>query len=306
MTHKEKINILKDTIIKLYEQEGRSKSYISSLLNVDKRVLTYQIKEWNLKQKKIHRLTPSNQKFANKHRQLIKSRLDNNISQVEIAKELGVSRDYLRNIIHGDEGLNKINQEYLIRIKNQAIENKENKIENSSLEYNFVEIEGEIWKEILGYENYFISNFGRVKKYIKTYDSFILLKTTINPLSKREYVNINKTGLQVSRLVGFAFVEGHNQEKNTIDHINGNPLDNRAENLEWVSQSENNKRAYINGKKPHKSYSKNGKFKQVVVNNKYTFKTIVATAKFLGVSPTQVQRYIDGETKNDYNIKLIY
>lgn len=306
MTHKEKINILKDTIIKLYEQEGRSKSYISSLLNVDRRVLTYQIKEWNLKQKKIHRLTPSNQKFANKHRQLIKSRLDNNISQVEIAKELGVSRDYLRNIIHGDEGLNKINQEYLIRIKNQAIENKENKIENSSLEYNFVEIEGEIWKEILGYENYFISNFGRVKKYIKTYDSFILLKTTINPLSKREYVNINKTGLQVSRLVGFAFVEGHNQEKNTIDHINGNPLDNRAENLEWVSQSENNKRAYINGKKPHKSYSKNGKFKQVVVNNKYTFKTIVATAKFLGVSPTQVQRYIDGETKNDYNIKLIY
>lgn len=306
MTHKEKINILKDTIIKLYEQEGRSKSYISSLLNVDRRVLTYQIKEWNLKQKKIHRLTPSNQKFANKHRQLIKSRLDNNISQVEIAKELGVSRDYLRNIIHGDEGLNKINQEYLIRIKNQAIENKENKIENSSLEYNFVEIEGEIWKEILGYENYFISNFGRVKKYIKTYDSFILLKTTINPLSKREYVNINKTGLQVSRLVGFAFVEGHNQEKNTIDHINGNPLDNRAENLEWVSQSENNKRAYINGKKPHKSYSKNGKFKQVVVNNKYTFKTIVATAKFLGVSPTQVQRYIDDETKNDYNIKLIY
>lgn len=129
MTHKEKINILKDTIIKLYEQEGRSKSYISSLLNVDRRVLTYQIKEWNLKQKKIHRLTPSNQKFANKHRQLIKSRLDNNISQVEIAKELGVSRDYLRNIIHGDEGLNKINQEYLIRIKNQAIENKENKIE---------------------------------------------------------------------------------------------------------------------------------------------------------------------------------
>lgn len=306
MTQKEKIEMLKDTIIKLYEQEGRSKSYISRLLSIDRKTLTYKIQEWDLKQKKVHRLTPSNQKFANKHRQLIKSRLDNNVAQTEIAKELGVTIDYLSNIIRRDERLNKTKQEYILRIKNKAVEKKQTCMEQSSRCYEVDDIDGEIWKEILGYENYFISNFGRVKKYIKTYNSFMLVKAGKNCRSQREYVRINERGLQVARLVGFAFVEGYSQENNTIDHKNGNFSDNRAENLEWVSQSENNRRAYVNGKKPHKAYSKNGKFKQVMVNDKYTFKTIVATAKFLGVSPTQVQRYISGETKSDYNIKLIY
>lgn len=306
MTQKEKIEMLKDTIIKLYEQEGRSKSYISRLLSIDRKTLTYKIQEWDLKQKKVHRLTPSNQKFANKHRQLIKSRLDNNVAQTEIAKELGVTIDYLSNIIRRDERLNKTKQEYILRIKNKAVEKKQTCMEQSSRCYEVDDIDGEIWKEILGYENYFISNFGRVKKYIKTYNSFMLVKAGKNCRSQREYVRINERGLQVARLVGFAFVEGYSQENNTIDHKNGNFSDNRAENLEWVSQSENNRRAYVNGKKPHKVYSKNGKFKQVMVNDKYTFKTIVATAKFLGVSPTQVQRYISGETKSDYNIKLIY
>ncbi|WP_459591775.1 hypothetical protein, partial [Enterobacter asburiae] len=90
MTQKEKVKELKETIEYLYCKEGRSKSYISRLLVVDRKTLSIQIDDWGLIKANVHYLTPSNQKFANKNKQLIKSRLDNDISIDKIANELGV------------------------------------------------------------------------------------------------------------------------------------------------------------------------------------------------------------------------
>lgn len=47
----------------------------------------------------------------------------------------------------------------------------------------------------------------------------------------------------VHRLVGMAFVPGY-QEGLTINHINGSKLDNRPENLEWVSLARNTQHAW--------------------------------------------------------------
>ena len=304
MTQKEKIELLKPTIIFLYEKEGRSKSYISRLLEIDRKTLSNVINyEWKLTKTNIKRLNPSNQKFANKHRQFIKSKLDNDISHNNIAKELNVTRSYLENIIYKDEVLNKANEDYVNRIKLKAKNNQQEKKDNSYLEYNIEHIEGEEWKEILGYEGYYISNKGRVKHYIKTYESYILLKSTINPRSGREYIRIKNKTFQMARLVGFAFVPGYTETKNTIDHIDGDVLNNKASNLEWVSQSENNKRAYNNGRVVNKSKSS---LKKIIVDDKYEFKTIVAFAKFCGVSETQARRYIDKECNCVYKLKVIY
>lgn len=307
MTQKEKIIMLKTTIEHLYEKEGRSKSYISKLLEVDRKTLINMINEWGLVKANITRLTPSNQKFANKNRQLIKSRLDNNIAQTEIAKELGVSRDYLRNIIEKEPILKKANEDYVNRLSLKAEERREKFMNKSRLDYEFEEIEGEEWKEILGYENYYISNMGRVKHYIKTYKRFILLKPQLNPrCQNRLYIRIMNNNLQISRLVGFAFVEGYSLDKNTIDHKDGNTINNRADNLEWVSQSENNKRSYINGRKTNKAFSKNSRFKKIILDKKYEFSTITAMANFLNVSHTQAQRYISGEINFSRSIDFIY
>ena len=49
------------------------------------------------------------------------------------------------------------------------------------------------------------------------------------------------------RLVALAFCEGRTEERNVVNHIDGNPLNNNAENLEWVTFSENSKYAFRTG-----------------------------------------------------------
>ena len=63
MTQKEKIEMLKETITFLYEKEGRSKSYISRLLCVDRKTLVYKINEWSLIKANISYMKPSTLKF---------------------------------------------------------------------------------------------------------------------------------------------------------------------------------------------------------------------------------------------------
>ena len=52
--------------------------------------------------------------------------------------------------------------------------------------------------------------------------------------------------LTVHRLVGKAFVSGY-FEGASIDHLDGNKKNNRADNLEWVTLSENTKRQWASG-----------------------------------------------------------
>ena len=100
----------------------------------------------------------------------------------------------------------------------------------------------EIWKPIKGYKGrYEISNFGRVRSkanYHKgTLDKWKILKPTANNKGYL-YVTVGKKRL-VHRLVGEAFLE-MDPSKKEINHIDGNPSNNRVENLEWCNRSENN------------------------------------------------------------------
>jgi hypothetical protein len=77
--------------------------------------------------------------------------------------------------------------------------------------------------------------------------------TKINPwVSKSGYFVVSaKLGnirpkVFVHRLVAMAFVPGFAQGL-TVNHINGNKLDNRPENLEWVTLSENTKHQWRTG-----------------------------------------------------------
>lgn len=117
-----------------------------------------------------------------------------------------------------------------------------------------VDIKNEIWKEVSVNTDYLVSNFGRVKskeRLVPTKKGFRKKKEHIlTPYDNHGYyhvgflVNGKLMNPLVHRLVMYAFGEVKLYPEWEIDHINGDTHDNRFENLEYVSSSENTKRAY--------------------------------------------------------------
>lgn len=104
----------------------------------------------------------------------------------------------------------------------------------------------EIWKDIAGYEGlYQVSNLGNVKNYLNNK----ILKTSSNGLGYLKLVlckNKNKRTFYVHRLVMLAFV-GFDKSKQ-VNHIDRNKLNNKLDNLEYVTAREN--MSYIRTDKP--------------------------------------------------------
>lgn len=100
----------------------------------------------------------------------------------------------------------------------------------------------EIWKPVVGYEDHYeVSNLGNVRRK-KSGRLRKIDKAQIYPTVLLSVNGVHRT-LRVHRLVAKAFlapIEG----KTHVNHKNGNHYDNRVENLEWVTQKENNLHAF--------------------------------------------------------------
>lgn len=95
----------------------------------------------------------------------------------------------------------------------------------------------EIWKTIEGYnERYQVSNLGGVKS-VKGQRPQKLRQT----IGKDGYlvVHLNHKRVKVHRLVALAFCDGY-ADNLVVGHKDENRLNNRADNLEWISQKKNN------------------------------------------------------------------
>lgn len=103
----------------------------------------------------------------------------------------------------------------------------------------------EIWKDIPWYEGkYQASNFGRIKSLYKK--NHIIMKPWIE-WSWYSYLilwaNKKWKPIKVHRAVMFAFF-GEDKDKKFVNHKDWNKQNNRLENLEWVTRSENDKHKY--------------------------------------------------------------
>lgn len=109
----------------------------------------------------------------------------------------------------------------------------------------------EVFKDILNHEGYQVSNLGRIKslsKKIKCRNGTRISKDRIlknNSYNGYQRIQMGKKSKHflVHRLVALHFIPNP-LNKPCVNHIDGVKDNNRVENLEWVTYSENNIHAY--------------------------------------------------------------
>jgi hypothetical protein len=110
-------------------------------------------------------------------------------------------------------------------------------------------MEQEIWKDIVWYEwLYRVSNLWNVKslyrrKKLKNIDNLSLLNRFWY-LNVNLYKNWNLKWFRVHRLVAESFISNIKYKKE-VNHIDWNKQNNKIENLEWCTRSENEYHSYI-------------------------------------------------------------
>lgn len=150
----------------------------------------------------------------------------------------------------------------------------------------------EIWKDVVGYEGlYEVSSLGNIKSLAKKVKMpnngyriqneklLVLCKDTKGYYSVKLCLKGKAKSYNVHKLVAISFLNNKTDgtQKIVVDHIDSNPLNNKVENLQLITQRENTSKTkrgsskytgvfyatklkkwrssiYINGKKIHLGY----------------------------------------------------
>lgn len=167
----------------------------------------------------------------------------------------------------------------------------------------------EIWKDVAGYEEmYEVSNFGKVrthknkKTWSTQYQSWRTWKQrelkNKTPNGRNVRVTLWKNGKSndylVHRLVAQAFIPMI-YGKQDINHIDGNPKNNRVDNLEWCNHLENNNHAFDND-----LIKTRKRITLIKTENKkeFYFESMAKASVFLGKNTG----YLSGVCKNNKDI----
>jgi hypothetical protein len=164
----------------------------------------------------------------------------------------------------------------------------------------------EIWKRVKGFEGFYeISNRGKVRSVDREisagntnrFAKSRLLRSRVNNFGY-DTVRLSRNGNAktccLHRLIAEVFVENP-ENKPFVNHKNGIKTDNRVDNLEWVTHSENMIHAHKSGLYTS-PYGANKKVVDICTGRK--FESVKETAKFYGLPYSSCKNYLNGNRKN--------
>lgn len=186
-------------------------------------------------------------------------------------------------------------------------------------------MEKEIWKDIPDYEGiYQVSNLGRVKSLARTrkaaFGSYCLVKERIlkSGIDKDGYLqqslckNNKMKTFKVHRLVANCFINNPNSLIfNQINHIDGNKLNNKVENLEWCDITHNNREAVkigLKGGKPYRPRVDSTPIKQCDKNGYFIkiYENLAQAVRISGISKTAISNCLNGRSKSSGGYIWVY
>lgn len=165
----------------------------------------------------------------------------------------------------------------------------------------------EIWKDIEGFPNYEVSNLGRVRNK-NTKQIIAPIKGSSGYLSvriRKQTGDYEKPALNIHRLVAKTFIPNP-ENKPQVNHIDGNKLNNKMDNLEWCTRKENSKHAMKLGLfKPEPPEPPKKKVK--IIETGEVFNSIRDCANSLGVAEQHIWACLNGirKTRNGLHFEYI-
>lgn len=160
----------------------------------------------------------------------------------------------------------------------------------------------EIWKDIDGFPGYQVSSIGRIRCFRDFHgnitDQYRILKPGIN---KDGYYDIclytierKKVRKRVHRVVATAFLGPH--ENLVVNHINGKKLDNRIENLEFVTAERNSTLASESGLYKTKAVR--------IIETGETFRSIRECAESVNCHPSDISHCLSGKKNHTRGLRF--
>lgn len=154
----------------------------------------------------------------------------------------------------------------------------------------------EYFKFIDGYPHLLISSKGRVVSILhdREIKAFVsnrgYPRVALTTKGKTKYVHVH-------RLVAEAFIPNPNGY-DTVDHIDGNKLNNNVENLQWLSRADNARKAG--------SVSGRGIKPVICVETGKVYDSINQAARELNISVATISAIAKGEYKSYRNLSFKY
>ena len=168
----------------------------------------------------------------------------------------------------------------------------------------------EEWRDIPEFIGYEVSSLGRVRSTNRLSGKrrgLIQGKELVQTPNRKGYPEVRlfkdskSTAKVVHRLVANAFIS-NDYSKSQVNHKDGNKLNNKASNLEWMNNSENQKHAYKLGLQP--SRAGEGNSRATITDKDVTTikelynsgKTIKEVSELMDVSIFAVRQIISGRS----------